>query len=192
VGADVDVRRRAHALFRKHVTGSIQLPPELLTDIARVVAQTGDDTDWDRLYRQFKGALTPQDESRYLFSLARFQQTHLVDKTLALYRSEEVRMQDRAIALGAILANRHAAAATWEMLEADWDEIVAQCSPFLMQYVIYSISSIVDAPLARRTANWLSAHPIAEAQRATAQAIELQGVYGAMAERLRGHLAELI
>jgi puromycin-sensitive aminopeptidase len=192
LGADPAVRKEARDRLLAHIHGATPMPPELLTPATEVVAVSGGPADWDLIYRQFKKATTPQDETRYLFALAQFTAPALVERTLQLYRSSEVRIQDGVLAIGQILANRQASRATWDMIEKHWDEILAKYPKVMVQYITSPISSIVEEELAGRTVAWLDTHPVEEVARQIDQAKEFQRVNRAFARRVTGQMATLL
>jgi puromycin-sensitive aminopeptidase len=191
VGGDNEVRDRARQLLAAHWQGQAQIAPELLTPAVQVVAACGGQNEWEAMYRQFKQAATPQDEKRYLYALADFTQPELVQQTLDLYYSPEVRVQDGAIALGQLLANRHARARAWEALKVHWDEVLEKY-PKMVELILSPIASVVEDDLADDMVAWLSAHPIPQAKRHVDQTLEFQEVNRRLARRIRGRLTALV
>ncbi|AEJ41873.1 putative peptidase M1, membrane alanine aminopeptidase [Sulfobacillus acidophilus TPY] len=189
VGEDPAVRDRARALLMAHWEGTFLVSPELLTPLAHVVASFGDEADWEAMYRRYREATTPQDEKRYLYALSGFTKPELIRRTLDLYHSSEVRTQDGAIALGQLLANRHARRVTWQSLEARWDELLEKY-PKMIEHILSPIALVVDRDLAEEMRAWLKTHPVPQAARHIAQTLEFQEVNQRLAERLRGHLTE--
>lgn len=189
IGADPSVQAEAKRRFAAHVAQQTTIAPELLTAVAEVVAASGGEPDWHRLHEAFVGASTPQDQTRYLYALANVGDPSLVARTLALYMSSAVRVQDSAGALGWALRNRHAQRATWDLVEARWEEITRKYPPAMLQALVSPLATVMDEPLAERMTAWLDAHPIPELVRPLAQAKELQSIHRALAGRLRGRLA---
>jgi len=88
-----------------------------------------------------------------------------------------------------MLNNRFARAAVWTLIEDQWDALLAQYPPAVMQYFAAPVPSIVEPNLADRVAAWLKGHPVPAAAPQIAQALELQAVNRAMAERIRDEVA---
>lgn len=192
VGEDPMVRAEARTRWLSHVHGEEMLSPEMVTPLAHVVATSGGEEEWNLMYQQFKRAETPQEETRYLYALAHFTDPELVSRTLALYQSPEVRVQNGATAMGQVLANRHARQMAWEAIEAGWDAMLERYPKAMMEAVVQPMASTVDDDLAHRMAAWFKAHPIAEVVRPVAQAIEFQGINRAMTSRIRGKFESLL
>jgi hypothetical protein len=140
------------------------------------------------MYQRFKQAATPQDVSRYLSALGAFSEPALIERTLSVYRSDEVRVQDGPFAIAGLLDNRHAAVRAWDMVERDWDAIVAKYPPFTIGALLRPLIMTVEDPLGDRMARWFQDHPIPEVERQLQQALEFQGINRAFAARVRGHL----
>lgn len=192
LGADDAVREEAGKRWRGFLGGTEQLAPELLTPVVNVVAHGGTAEDWDTMYAEYKNAKTPQDEQRYLFGLAGFTDPDLIRRTLDLYLSTELRLQNGPIALGRLLGNRHASAMTWEAIEAHWSELQERFPVRAFEYFAMPVAFFVDEELAARARAWFESHPIEVIERAVAQALEFQKVNAALAHRLRGRLAEML
>ncbi len=192
IGNDVEVQNEARRRWLSHVKGIESAPAELLTPLAQVTAVSGGEEEWELMYREFKNPTIPQDETRYLYALARFTDPTLIERTLKVFQSSDVRTQDGAVALGYLLDNRHATTRTWDVIEKEWDRLLEKYPHAMVQYYIQPIAMIVDDALADQTIAWVDAHPVEEIVRATAQTKEGQGINRALAHRVKGHLKELL
>ncbi len=191
-GADPAVRAQARQRWLSHIQGTQTAPAALLTPLAQVTAVSGSQEEWDLMYREFKNPSIPQDESRYLNALSYFTDPALIAKTLEVYQSSDVRIQDGAIALGYALGNRQAARVTWDTIETHWDQLLDKYPRAMVQYYTQPVSQIVDDELADRTIAWLDAHPVEEVARSMAQTKEAQSINRALAARIKSRLAELL
>ncbi len=190
IGEDESVRQSARDRFMAHVRKESLISPDLLTAVVDVVAAAGGLDQWDMVRTQYQSAATPQDITRYLYALADFQEPELVQKTLALYNSPDVRVQDGAFAIGRLLANRRARWVTWDYIQSNWENLTAKFPPFMQYPMLAPVSRMTEEPLADEAVAWLEAHPIPEAARSISQAIEFQHVNRAFAKRIHGHVAE--
>lgn len=188
-GEDRALQQWAHQQWRDHIDGRSELAPELVGAVIRVVAHSGDDRDWQTMYDQFKHPATPQDEQRYLYGLARFTHRDLLQRTLQLYLSDEVRQQDGIMALEMLLSNRYASQMTWEAIESHWDDLLARYPSRLLEYFGYAISQITDEQLGARMKAWFDQHPILEIERPLNQAFEFQAIHSAFKRRIQPRLA---
>lgn len=190
-GEDRAVQSTARKLWQQYLDGH-QVPPDLLTPIVRIVATTGDSNDWDALYAAFKKSPTPQDEARYLYALARFSDAEQIDRSLALYLSDDVRLQYAPIALGQALMSRHSSEMAWQVIESHWDQMLHKYPKNMMKHIVQAIPYLTDEALANRAINWLDTHPVAEVARLIDQVKEFQRVNQRFAHRIRGHMTTLL
>jgi hypothetical protein len=134
---------------------------------------------------------TPQNERRYLAALALYRDPALVERTLAVYLSDEVRRQDTLGLVGSLLGETHAAAPTWAMIEQRWDTLTRDYPPMAVSGALLSrVAWITDDQLVERVTNWLASHPLAEAPRAVARVLERSAIHRALWSRLRGTLVK--
>ncbi|MCY0865560.1 MAG: ERAP1-like C-terminal domain-containing protein, partial [Sulfobacillus sp.] len=189
VGADAAVRERARQLLTAHWQNQASISPELLTPLAHVVASFGGEAEWEAMYHRYRNASTPQEEKRYLYALAGFSDPDLLRRTLELYHSDEVRIQDGALALGQLMANRHARRMTWHSLEERWNELLDKY-PKMIEHILSPVALVVEDDLAEQVRGWLKTHPVPQAERHIRQTLEFQSVNQALARRIRGHVGE--
>lgn len=192
IGEDPSVREQAHQRLRGHFAKSEAISPDLLPAIVEVVAASADAKDWENFYHQFKAASNPQDETRYLYALAEFRQPELIQRTLDLYQSPEVKIQDGILAISRALSNRYARQLTWDLVEASWQKFLDKYPHQMMQYLVQPIGLITEDGLAERTVQWIDDHPIEEVGRQMAQAKEFQTIHRQLAKRLKGRIAEIL
>ena len=141
------------------------------------------------MHDRWQRADTPQNRVRYLTALADFTPPALVERTLALYLSPDVGIQDGPGAIGQALANRHARRATWDLLEGQWEQVMAKYPPFTLVGLLFPIATTVEDDLGDRMAAFFRDHPLAEVGAQLAQFLELQTVHRSFAHRVAGQLA---
>ena len=192
IGQDASVRAEALKRFHADVAGTAPMAPDLVMAVARVVAEAGGATEWEQMWQRTATDPTPQNRVRYLYQLANFADPSLVERTVALYLSDDVRTPDSLGALAMALSRPAAAATLWEAVEARWDDLQAKYPPMSFGYLLYGLPYVLDEPLADRINQWLKTHPVGPMQPVADQAQELQFVHLAFTRRTRGHLAKLL
>ncbi len=90
-----------------------------------IVAHTGDAARYDEFLARFRAARTPQEEQRYLLSLASFRPEALVERTLGLTLDGTVRTQDGPFLLRALLMGVHSRAQAWTFFRAKWEQMAS-------------------------------------------------------------------
>jgi len=185
LGADPEVRRRAHDMFRADRAGGSPLPPDSASAVLAVVAASGGAGEFDTFVDAYRRPDTPQGEQRFLMSLAGFREGDLAGRAFDLAMTE-VRTQNAPYFIGALLANRWTGQGTWNRLVDHWDAIVDRLPADSISSMLGGIRSLCrDRALAESVASFLAAHPVAVGQRTVAQIVERLFVNVAFAERLR-------
>ena len=89
--------------------------PNIVPSLVAILAHTGDATRYEEFDERFRTAATPQEERRYLFSLAAFQPKALLERTLAAPSAEKSAHKTR----------RFSSAPSWAMSMAEsWPGIL--------------------------------------------------------------------
>jgi puromycin-sensitive aminopeptidase len=99
------------------------LDPNGRSAVVAIVAHTSGEAVYDEFFAKFKAAPTPQEEQRYLRALAGFRQPDLVDRTLRLSLSGEVRTQDAPFLVRDLLMGVHSRERAWAFVKEHWDEM---------------------------------------------------------------------
>ncbi len=88
-----------------------------------ILAHIGDEARYNEFSERYRTARTPQDERRYLFSLAAFQPSTLLGRTLARTINGEIRTQDAPFIVGALMSSVYGREQAWEFVKANWDQM---------------------------------------------------------------------
>jgi puromycin-sensitive aminopeptidase len=123
LGNDPAIQRRAAELYRTYCDDATAVDPNVVPSLVATLAHTGDATRYDEFNERLRTAATPQEERRYLFSLAAFQPTALLERTLARTISGEIRTQDAPFLVSAILGNVYGRELAWAFVKANWEKM---------------------------------------------------------------------
>lgn len=194
LGGDEEVRGHARRLLEVSGAEGTPLPADLATAIANVVASGGGPAEWDLLHKFYKGARTPQDETRFLHALAGFEDAELLERTLDLVFSGDVRLQDAPFVLGGILNQRQGAARAWETVEAHWGRLAEDWPSKLVLRMLESLPGLAAAgdDVAQRALGWLESHPIEVGSQRLAQSKERLAVNLEFRRRVASELAGVL
>jgi puromycin-sensitive aminopeptidase len=121
IGNDRSVRDHAAALYDEHEHGHAMIDANVLPALIGILAHVGDQARYDDFVRRFQTAATPQEERRYLYALAAFQQPALLERTLAKTVTGEFRMQDAPFLVRLVLMNLVGGELAWDFVKANWD-----------------------------------------------------------------------
>ena len=123
LGNDPATQSRAVELYTTARKDPSAVDPNLLPALVSILAFTGDATRYDEFTERFKTAATPQEERRYLFSLAAFRETTLLDRTLAKTLDGEIRTQDAPFIVSAVMSSVYGREQGWSFVKANWDQM---------------------------------------------------------------------
>lgn len=123
LGNDQTTQARAVELYTTARKDPSAVDPNLLPALVSILAFTGDAARYDEFTERFKTAATPQEERRYLFSLASFKQTSLLDRTLAKTLDGEIRTQDAPFIVNAVMSSVYGRERGWSFVKANWDQM---------------------------------------------------------------------
>ncbi len=123
LGNDPAIQRRAAELYRAYRNNATAVDPNVVPSLVAILAHMGDATRYDEFKEQFHTAATPQEERRYLFSLAAFQPKALLERTLARTISGEIRTQDAPFLVSAILGNVYGRELAWAFVKTNWEKM---------------------------------------------------------------------
>ncbi|HEU5462984.1 MAG TPA: M1 family metallopeptidase [Candidatus Binatia bacterium] len=160
VAQDADCQRRARELFAEYESAPEKINRNLVPALIAIVAHTGSITDYEKFYNRFKTAATPQDETRYLFALANFPVPELIDRTLQLTLSGEVRTQNAPYLMRGVLLNRRARRRAWEFLKAHWDAMVRHYPDNAIPRMCEGIIGLAEPDLQADASAFFSDHPV--------------------------------
>jgi len=123
LGNDPAIQRRAAELYRAYRNDAKAVDPNIVPSLVAILAHTGDATRYEEFDERFRTAVTPQEERRYLFSLAAFQPKALFERTLARTISGEIRSQDAPFLVSAMLGNVDGRELAWAFLKKNWEKM---------------------------------------------------------------------
>jgi puromycin-sensitive aminopeptidase len=186
LGADARVQGQALQRLADADAGREALPPDLATAVTQVVAAGGREEEWNLLYAHYKAAATPQDEVRYVRSLAGFSSPALLRRSLELTFSAEVKSQDAPYVLMSLLGSRAGCALAWGAIEEHWDDMLARWPSNSIHRMLDALPALAAAgeSTARAAEDFLDTHPLARGQGKVVQSRERLGVNLAFRRRL--------
>ncbi|MDQ1292031.1 MAG: puromycin-sensitive aminopeptidase, partial [Nitrospirota bacterium] len=102
------------------------IDPNVIPALVSILAFTGDAARYEEFLNRFHKASTPQEERRYLFSLAAFRIPELLERTLAKTLTDEIRTQDAPFLVSSLLHNVYIREKAWEFVKTNWERMDRQ------------------------------------------------------------------
>ncbi|HZU80674.1 MAG TPA: M1 family metallopeptidase [Acidimicrobiales bacterium] len=189
VGHDEEVRERCRAMHAAFVSSGSSLDADLAPAVVGVVAAAGGAAEFDAFLERHRHPATPQEEVRYLYALAGFDDPELAARAYGIAIGE-ARTQNGPFLVHSLLANRSNGPATWERLQGQWELVLAKFPVAMVPRMIDAVKLLCrDERLAAAVRDFLADHPLSTGQRTVEQIVERLGVNVAFAGRLRKTLA---
>jgi puromycin-sensitive aminopeptidase len=187
IGADDRVRAEAQRRFAA-APGS-QLHPDLESTVLDIVATTGGEAEYEAYLARYRNPSTPQEENRYLYALASFDDPQLADRTFDLAMSE-VRTQNAPFVIQSLVVNRKTGPALWHRVTEEWDAMVAKFPSNILPRMLDGVRVLCSPPsLAAEVTAFIESHPLPAGGKSVEQILERLAVNVAFAEREGGRLA---
>jgi puromycin-sensitive aminopeptidase len=144
LGEDPEVQARARELNGEWSRDSARADRDLMPQIINILSHTGDLSRYEEFKRNFKNARTPQEEQRYLFSLANFRDPELLKKTMEMTLNGEVRTQNAPFLMHALLANPVSRYESWEFVRKNWETMVQKYPDSALPRMCEAVTGLLD------------------------------------------------
>jgi puromycin-sensitive aminopeptidase len=126
LGRDPEVIRRARELFANYTSDRGSVDRNLVPSVVSVYAYNGAQAEYDDLVERYRTASTPQEEQRFLFSLASFQHRDLVQRTAEMTLTDQVRTQNAPYLVASLMHNLVGGDLAWAFTKANWDTLLSR------------------------------------------------------------------
>lgn len=182
-GGDEASRERCRTEFENSLRDGSTVHPEMAAATTTVVASTGDATDYRRFRDLFRSARTPQEQLRYLYALADFDDPDLILETCRYALSGEVKSQNAPFVLARCMQNRLNGSVAWRFVRENWKHANATFPVNTIIRMVQPVSMLNTAELGVETRAFFAEHPISQSTKTLDQVLERQQVNIALRQR---------
>jgi aminopeptidase N/puromycin-sensitive aminopeptidase len=137
-----------------------------------LAALRGDSGFYDRVMAATKNPKSPELYYKYVYTLPRFGDPKLLQRTLEFAISPEVRSQDALQVITSVMRNPAGRELAWNFIQAQWDAVAKAGGPFASAEIVGATGGFCNAGLRDQVTEFFSAHKIAAAERTYKQSIE--------------------
>jgi puromycin-sensitive aminopeptidase len=123
LGNDAETQRRAAGWYAQYLQGQTAVDANVLAAAIPVLAFAGDEARYEEFRRRFRSASTPQEEQRFLYSLAAFRPPELLARTLAGTLDGTFRTQDAPFVVRALLTSVYGRERAWDFVRENWERM---------------------------------------------------------------------
>jgi puromycin-sensitive aminopeptidase len=188
LGNDSRTQARAGELYAIARKDAAAVDANLLPALVSILAFTGDSARYDEFSERFKTAATPQEERRYLFSLAMFRQTGLLDRTLAKTLDGQIRIQDAPFMVSAVMHNVYGRELAWGFVKTNWDQMDRRFPKQGIRRMCGGITGLCRPDLERDVLEFFHARKIDLGGKTLDQYLEQLRIGVSFGDRCRGDL----
>jgi puromycin-sensitive aminopeptidase len=192
IGQASAVVKQAEERCRRYLEDRSSLPPNLSDAVVTLAAMRGDRDLYEALLTAMRSASTPQEEHRFMLSLAAFTDEESIERTLELCVSDEVAVQDVAFLLIRLFDNRAACEPTWAFIKRRWRQLERHLPPQLGGRLIAATPALLTPAYRREVADFFGKHRLPASERALRQALERFDWYAGFRERAGPELKEYL
>jgi aminopeptidase N len=173
IGDDPQVIQQARTMVQSYMRDQQSIDPTMAGTVLAVAARHGDAELYDQFKAQMKVAKSPEQYYRYFRTLGDFQESNLIDRTLASTLTPDVRSQDLYM-LPNMMQNSAARQATWDFMRKNYDAISDKTGGGLGGFGIFlgAAESFCSPEKAQEVEQFFQQHPIQGTERNQKEAIE--------------------
>jgi puromycin-sensitive aminopeptidase len=192
LGNDQATQARAAELYAMARKDPAAIDPNLLPALVSILAFIGDAARYEDFRARFKTAATPQEERRYLFSLAMFQQHNLLGRTLDMTLNGEIRLQDAPFMVSAVMNNVYGREQGWRFVKMNWDLLDRRFPKQGLRRMCGGITGFCKPELERDVREFFQARQVDLGGKTLEQYLEQLRIGVSFAERSRRDLQEFL
>jgi aminopeptidase N len=175
-GRDPEVLTKARSLAVDALQNPSAVDPSIVDTVFTLAALEGKSKFYDELVGHLKNTNgAPQQYYRYMFTLAEFTDPELLQRTLQLALSSDVRSQDSLILISAVMRNPAGEKLAWDFVQSHWQQINKIMGGYNTGGLVQTTGSFCDSQLRSQVREFFTQHPVPDAERSFRQAQESSG-----------------
>ena len=171
-GRDPEVLAKARQLTLREIDHAGSVDPSLVDAVFNLSATVGDAALYEKMMLHVNENQAPEQYYRYLYSLARFREPMLLQRTLNFALSPAVRSQDSLNLIAAVMASRAGEKLGWEFVRSHWGQIEKIMGGYNTGGIVATTGDFCDAGLRDEVKQFFTEHPVPTAERSLRQALE--------------------
>ena len=190
---DQETLSAARHRFERFLKEPSSLSPDLRGVVYNLTAQAGDGATHDTLRRLAREATLQEEKVRLHIALTQFQDPALLEKTLDMSLSSEVRTQDTVGLVGAVAANpKSGTQAAWKFVKGNWPEFFRRYGSggFAIMRLVGITGNFSTQEARADVEEFFQRNPTPSAARTVQQSLERIGLNIRWLERNRTELAQ--
>jgi hypothetical protein len=172
-GQDKRTIGEAYAMFGNYLNDRSAVNPDLVITVLSIVAFNGGGKEYNDMLQLLKTAKNPADADQALYTLCKFHQAELAQRTLALGMSADLKQTDAVRVICRVARNRYTRDIGWAFIKQHWAEILHKCPPESSTvWMLSMLSEAFDtAEREKEFIGWYASHPVSNAKSKIARSL---------------------
>ena len=171
-GRDPQVLAKARELAGVTLQNPSAIDPSLVDAVFTLAAVNGDATFYDQVMERLQPGAAPEQYYRYFYTLARFTDPVLIQRTLDYALSPAVRSQDSLNLISAVMGRREGGELAWTFMRSHWDQIHEIMGGYNTGGLVSTTGTFCDAGSRDEVKKFFFEHRVPAAERSLRQALE--------------------
>ncbi len=171
-GRDPDTLAEARKLAEQALDNPEAVDATMMGTVFHLAAINNDSAFYDKIVEHMKAAKTPEQYYTYFGTLSDFTDPKLLQRTLDLSVTPEIRTQDKLGLIAQVMENPEGGAEAWEFSKAHWKEIEAVGGGYTSGEVVEATGNLCEASLRDDVKTFFEDHKVPSAERTLKQSME--------------------
>ena len=172
IGEDPETIRQSTRLAEQYLKSPDSVDASIAGDVLRVAARNGNEA----LFEQYVSAMPQMHSPEQFYNLARaladFRDPKIVERVLAMGVSDEVRSQDAAGLISAVLSNPDNQKTAWAWVKANWPAVEKKTTMSSGPRIVNATRSFCSLELRDDVQSFFTEHKVPSAERTLKQSLE--------------------
>ena len=164
-GDEPNVLQQASKFAAQYLRDRSSLDASLVPTVLNLAAKTGGPALYARYLEAARAAKSPEEFLNFLFGLVAFSEPDLVQRTLEMAVSPEVRSQDSPFLLVALLNRSATRKQTWSWIKQHWPEVQSRFTMSSGSRVVAATSSFCDVTDRDDVKGFFTSHRVESSER---------------------------
>ncbi len=172
LGEDTATQAEAQGCYLRWLADSAAVDANVVTAVIGILAYAGDAQRYEEFFSHYKSAPTPQEENRFLYSLAAFRRPELLSRTLQAALTDEVRTQNAPYLVARVMYNKEGGTLAWEFVKANWERMMERYPENSITRMCEGVTGLVSSELQDDVVAFFATHKVPQAGKTIDQHIE--------------------
>jgi aminopeptidase N len=190
VGEDPETIRQATSLAVQYLKDPNSVDASMAKDVLTVAARYGNEALFEQYVNGMRHMSSPEQYYNVGGALAEFRDPKMVERVLEIGVSDEIRNQDSAHLISAVLSNSDNQKIAWEWVKAHWPAVEKKNTMSSGPEIVNATRKFCSAEMRDDVQSFFSEHKVPAAERALKQSGEDINSCMRKRPRLQAELAE--